>query len=1011
MKPFHATASLMAIALTLPAIAFAQQGGGALGNPNADTAFAQPAEEPVDDPDADIVVIAERIRGQVDTDLPPVLELEEADIKAFGSNSIADLVAQLTPQVSSGSGRGSGRPVFLVNGQRVSSFREFSLYPPEAIRKVEVLPEEVALQFGFPATQRVINFILKDDFVSREIELEYGGPTAGGRVSPQVEVSMLTIDGRRRLQVSGEYQYESLLTEDERNIVQTDGSVPTVATDPDPAGFRSLAAQSDTYELQTTYNTVLGPNPGDGTVSLNGNLQRSNTRSLSGLDTVLLTGPNGATALRTLDSNALERNTETTTLSFGTSVGKPVGDWELTFTLDANRTWNDTLIDRRRDTQALVDAAAAGTLVIDGPLPTVADAGTDEAISRTWTADSLLTAQANPFVLPAGEASLTLKSGYKWNRIESDDTRSTAGAVELTRGRLESGFSAGLPLTSKDEGVLGAVGDITLNLSGGVDHLSDFGTLTNWSSGINWRLGERLSMTASYTEREEAPSLTQLGAPQVQTFNVPVFDLANNETVLATVTTGGNPNLAAEKQRDIKLGAYYDLDLFERANLQVEYFRIRSDNVTEGFPVLSPAVEAAFPDRITRDSNDRLIAIDRRPITFAERNSSRVRYGFNLSGRVGKPSAEGPGGGFGGGRPGGAPVAGATPAVGAPGTGPGDGRPAFDPAQFAQLRTEFCALEDPTTFDFSKLPEQMVARLRGEDGQIDMERVKQLRERFCSEEAGPGGPGGGFDSERIAAMRTAICTVPEDGSLPDLSMLPERFLERLRGADGQIDPARLAALREQLCNTPAPASQGGAQASAQGEGRRGGGEGRRGGGGGGRGGGGGPGGFGPGGGDGQGRWFLSLFHSVELENEALVAPGVPVFDLLDGDALGSGGVSRHTVQLEGGMFYRGFGLRLSGNYLSPSRINGSGLPGSTDLFFDDLATFDIRLFMDLEQQKWLYGEEPGFLKGARLSLRANNVFDAQRRVTDGTGTVPLSYQPGLIDPLGRRVEVEFRKVF
>ena len=54
-------------------------------------------------------------------------------------------------------------------------------------------------------------------------------------------------------------------------------------------------------------------------------------------------------------------------------------------------------------------------------------------------------------------------------------------------------------------------------------------------------------------------------------------------------------------------------------------------------------------------------------------------------------------------------------------------------------------------------------------------------------------------------------------------------------------------------------------------------------------------------------------------------------------------------------------------------------------------TFDLRLFMNLEQQQSLAGDNPGFLKDARLSLRVDNLFDAQQRVTDETGTFPLSY--------------------
>lgn len=971
MKPLHATASVMVIAMMLHIPVLAQE--------------SEPA--PDEKSEDDIVVTAERIRGQVDTDLPPVLELDEADIKAFGAGSIADLVAQLAPQVSSGSGRGSGQPIFLVNGKRVSGFREFRRYPPEAIVKVEVLPEEVALQYGYPATQRVINFILKDNFASRKVEVEYGGPTAGGRASGEAEASLLTINGSKRFQVGVEFNTSSMLTEDERGIIQTPGSVPDLATDPDPARFRSLAADSESIQLETTYNTVLGSSPDAGTISLNANLQRQHSLSLSGLDTVLLTGPGADTALRTLDANPLERRSTTTTAAFGSSINKPAGDWELALTLDATRTWSDSEIDKRRDTTALVDAAAAGTLAIDGVLPSVADAGFDEANSRTWTVDSLITARGNPFVLPAGEASLTLDAGYKWNRIESEDTRSALGETQLTRGRINGGINLGLPLTSEREGFLGAVGDFTLNASAGVDHLSDFGTLTDWSTGLTWRIGDRLSLTGSYSARDEAPSLTALGAPEVVTFNVPVFDLANSETVLATVTTGGNPLLLAEKQRDIKLGASYDFDLFDRANFLVEYFRTKSSDVTVGFPVLTPTVEAAFPDRITRDSSGTLTAIDRRSVSFGERNSSRIRYGFNLFGRVGSPQPQGGGAGA------------SAPAAGGPPSAPsGGGQPPFDPERFAKIREQFCALEDPMQFDFSTLPEPMQARLRGQDGQIDPAKVQEMKQRTCSDD---GAARQGPSPEQREAIRKAICTVPEGGGLPDLSAVPARFLARLRGPDGEIDPAKLAELRERICQDSGKQQGEGANARGGGGGPRGGGRGGPGGGGG-----------GPfGGGNGQGRWFLSLYHSIELESEALVAPGQPVFDLLDGDALGEGGIPRHKVQLEGGLFYRGIGLRLSGNYVGSSRINGTGLPGSSDLYFNDLATFDLRLFVDLEQQKWLTGENPGFLKGARFSVRANNLLDAQQRVTDSTGTVPLSYQPGLIDPLGRQVTVEFRKVF
>ena len=101
---------------------------------------------------------------------------------------------------------------------------------------------------------------------------------------------------------------------------------------------------------------------------------------------------------------------------------------------------------------------------------------------------------------------------------------------------------------------------------------------------------------------------------------------------------------------------------------------------------------------------------------------------------------------------------------------------------------------------------------------------------------------------------------------------------------------------------------------------------------------------------------------------------------------------------------------MNARYVGTSRIDGSGLPGSTDLFFDDLLTVNMRLFADLNQRTGLIERVP-LLKNTRVTLGINNVFDARQRVTDSTGAVPLRYQPFLIDPVGRFFEIELRKLF
>jgi len=85
----------------------------------------------------------------VETAAPPIMTLTEDDIAAYGAGSLQGLLAALAPQTGSGRGRGDGAPAILLNGLRIASFREIRS-PPEAIRKVEVLPEDVALRVWLP---------------------------------------------------------------------------------------------------------------------------------------------------------------------------------------------------------------------------------------------------------------------------------------------------------------------------------------------------------------------------------------------------------------------------------------------------------------------------------------------------------------------------------------------------------------------------------------------------------------------------------------------------------------------------------------------------------------------------------------------------------------------------------------------------------------------------------------------------------------------------------------------
>lgn len=834
--PSHHTLSLSALAIALiaqPALAAEPQ---ALQTTDE---TELPEDQAPRDSGGDIVVVATRVAGQVEAPQPPIATLDEKDLQSLGAANLTDVLARISPQTTSGRGRGGGMPVVLVNGQRITNFREMRNFPPEAVRRVEILPEEVALRFGYPADARVVNFILKDNFASKTIEAETAFPTRGGFQAYEVEGTALRIAGKQRFSVTAKIDDTAPLTEAERGVIQS--AAPTVSTDPDPAAARTLIADSRELSLGTAWSRGLGKDGLGGQVSLSGNATRSDSRSLSGLNLVTLTAPGGVSAVRSV-GDPLQRLTRSTTLQLGGGFNTFLGNWQLNATVDGNHSESRTLIDRRTDTSSLVAAAAAGALPVTAALPALPKPGQDVVRSNTEALNSLITLVGRPVRLPGGEVTTTVKGGYAWSNIASSDTRSTVGPVSLTRGDASVGVNMGIPITSRREGFGAGLGDISLNFSAGLNHLSDFGSIKDWSAGLTWSPVEGLGLQASYLVNEAAPGLAQLGNPQAVTFNVPVYDFTRGETVLATVTSGGNPALRKERQRDLKFGANWKLPFLSNSNLLVEYFRNRSNDVTASFPLLTPEIEAAFPGRVVRDAGGRIVSVDQRPVTFSEQESSRLRWGFNLSGALGKAPEGGAGGG---------PFMGGTRPAGAPG-----GRP-------------------------------------------------------------PGAGGGG---------------------------------------------------------------RGGMMAMM-----------------------GGPGG-------GQGRWSLGVYHTVQFDSTVLIAPGGPLLDLLAGDALAAGGTPRHSLEFNGGLFKNGFGMFMNGSWFAPATVRATGTPGSSDLRFGSVTKVGVSMFADLGSRAGLVKAAP-FFKGSRVSLRFENLFDSRQRVTDASGMVPLSYQPDYLDPRGRVIEVEFRKMF
>ncbi len=798
--------------------------------------------------DEEIVVTAERPRGAVVTEIPPVVELSEGDIASYGVSSVQDLLEAISSQTTSSRGRGSGRPVVLINGQRTSGFREIRDLPPEAIRTVQVFPEELALQYGYRPDQRVINFVLKDNYTGVSASAEYGVPTQGGQGRSEVETTVTRIGKNSRLNINLEWQNNTAITESERDIIQDAAGEQVNLGD-----YRTLVAPSDNVELNANYSRAFDNGM---SLSLNGGYIYDKSEGLQGLPGGTLDVAGDQMFRYFTEYGPLRRVQETNTAQAGLTLNGTLSDWRWSLTSDYTRTQVDTDTDRSGDTSALQAAIDAGTVdplaVSFGPL--LGAPVTDRAKVVDQTINNLATLSGTLLVLPSGAVTTTVRASY--NR-EDLDSREISGAIvtttDLSRDEISTGINIDIPLADENIDVVDAIGKLSINGNLGYSDLSDFGGLVEFGFGVNWEPLDGLVFSASAIGEDAAPTIAQLGNPLIITPNVNIFDFTNGETVLASITTGGNLALPAEKQRDIKLAVNYRPEWLDGFTFLGEYFRNNSDNVASSFPLLTPEIEAAFPDRVTRDTNGRLIAIDQRPVTYANVYSERIRYGIDFSKRFGQQRGGGSGG----------PDRAARPA------------------------------------------------------------------------------GGGSPDEAPQGEK------PADGAAPE--------------GNAEARPA---------------SPRGGPGAGGRPRG---------------------------------GRWQLSAFHTIRLEDKIKIRDGVEELDLLNGSATGStGGSPRHEFEINGGWFNNGIGFRLSGEHQTAARVSG-GLTGS-DLRFSDLTTFNLRMFINLDDRGNLTEKIP-FLKGSRVAFKVDNIFNDIQTVRDGSGLIPLSYQQGYLDPVGRYVEIDFRKRF
>ena len=599
--------------------------------PPADEQLAEPQSGQADEGDMmeedgeEIVVVGQKPRGSVVGDIPPENVLDPRDIRATGATSIDELLDAVASQTGSARGRSGGRPIVLLNGQRISGFREVRDLPPEAIERMEILPEEVALKYGYAADQRVVNIVLRRRFNSTNAEIRGRAATDGGYINGRGEVGRLVIADGTRTSVNLRAEGNSPLYEDERNIVLQ--PVPSVPDPVDPRPFRTLVGSSNDLRLTATHNrTILG----DVSATINGEAERSESKSRFGVPIGTLDDDGNEIVLAFPEDGPLTRNSKTESLALGTALNGNGGKWRWSSTGNAEYSHSISKTDNGPD---LSDAQARldeGDPTFDpfGDLGPVGDLPRDRSESNRYSLSLDGTATGPLVALPAGDATGTFRTAIARTGIDSEAT--TDGiptGSDLGRTSLLGSANIDLPIAKRSS----AVGRLTASANGSITHLSDFGSITSVGAGINWSPVERMNLTASWTREEGPPSLQQLGDPLVETPNVSFFDFANGETVLVTTFTGGNSDLLADTRNVLKIGGNWQPFKETDLRLRAEYVRQSIDDPQGNVSGASETLEEAFPDRFVRDENDTLIAVDLRPVNFQRSRRDTFRWGFDFT--------------------------------------------------------------------------------------------------------------------------------------------------------------------------------------------------------------------------------------------------------------------------------------------------------------------------------------------------------------------------------------------
>lgn len=577
--------------------------------------------------------------GSVIGDIAPEQTFSAADIQSFGVASVTELLAELAPEVRSDRGRG-GAPVVLLNGRRISGFNEVQNIPSEAILRVDILPEEVSLKYGYSADQKVVNIVLRRRFRAITGELQGGGATEGGAITGKAEGDLLHLRGDDRLNLDLQYSAKSPLTEADRDVMEPP-STALNANAVDLAKARSLTPATQTATLNAVQSRS---SLGGIALTLNGTLSATRNDSRQGLGLYGLDVPTadpfyqpntgGAVSLYE-PGDRLVQSTQSWSGHLGGTLNKDVGQWRHSLTAGYDHSDNRTHSPGGLDASLAQSAAAA----LDPTFNPYTPAATALVVSRASALSAAVSDSGNvqwlstgPLAkLPAGDLFVSAKLGASTSGLASHSDRSTPSSIWISRSDVTSQLNIDAPIASTKAKSLSFLGDFTVNLNVAIDEWSDVGPLWTTGAGFNWSPFQGYSLLVSTTDDHLPPTSQQLASPIVITPGVRIFDYVSGQTADVAQISGGAPNLIPDHRRVWKVGLNAKPIPGQNLTFSANYIATRiRDPIVSSLPATQD-IENALPARYVRNATGQLVSVDARPFNIDEQWREELRWGFNWS--------------------------------------------------------------------------------------------------------------------------------------------------------------------------------------------------------------------------------------------------------------------------------------------------------------------------------------------------------------------------------------------